>query len=71
MDETLLFSSVTCFQEYTSRDPFVLGTQPLDMNPLSLCWNNKMLLPAKSPQCPISQLATFHNTSFFCSSVIF
>jgi hypothetical protein len=32
------------------------------MSPLGLCWHNKMLLPDKLPQCPISQLespATF------------
>jgi hypothetical protein len=28
----------------------------LDTSSLGLCWHNKMLLPAKLPQCPISQL---------------
>jgi hypothetical protein len=26
----------------------------LDTSPLSLCWHNKTLLPAKLPQCPVS-----------------
>jgi hypothetical protein len=52
----LLFASVTCLQGYIRWDPFVLKAQPLDMSPLSLCWHNKTLIPAKLPQCPISQL---------------
>jgi hypothetical protein len=35
----------------------------LDTSLLGLCQHNKMLLPAKLPQCPISQLeipTTFH-----------
>jgi hypothetical protein len=52
----LLFASVTCLQEYIRWDPFILGAQPLDMSPLSLCQHNKALLPAKLPQCPLSQL---------------
>jgi hypothetical protein len=46
MDKTLLFASGTCLQGYIRRHPFVLRAQPLDMSPLSLCWHNKMLLPA-------------------------
>jgi hypothetical protein len=52
----LLFASVTCLQVYIRWGLFVLGAQPLDMSPLGLCWHNKMLLPAKLPQCPVSQL---------------
>jgi hypothetical protein len=51
----LLFASVTCFQGYIKWDLFVLGAQSLDTS-------HKMLLPAKLPQCPTSQLeipATF------------
>jgi hypothetical protein len=58
----LLFASVTCMQGYIRWDLFVLGAQPLDTSPLSLCWHNKMLLPSKLPQCTLSQLeipATF------------
>jgi hypothetical protein len=58
----LLFASVTCLQGYIRWGIFVLGDQHLDTSPLGLCRHNKMLLPAKLPQCPISQLeipATF------------
>jgi hypothetical protein len=63
----LLFASVTCLQVYIRWDPFVLGAQSLDMSLLSLCQHNKMFLPAKLPQCPVSQLeipATFLGISF-------
>jgi hypothetical protein len=53
---TLLLASVTCLQGYVRWDLFVLGAQPLEMSSLSLCQHNKTLLPAKLPQCPISQL---------------
>jgi hypothetical protein len=52
----LLSASVTCLQGYVRWDPFVLRAQPLDTSPLSLGQHNKMLLPAKLPQCPVSQL---------------
>jgi hypothetical protein len=52
---TLLFASVTCLQGHIRWDLFVLGAQPLDTSPLSLCQDNKMLLPSKLPQCPTSQ----------------
>jgi hypothetical protein len=52
----LLFSSVTCLEDYKRWDPFVLGAQPWDTSPLSLCQHNKILLLAKLPQCLISQL---------------
>jgi hypothetical protein len=42
--------------------PFVLGAPPLDTSPLSLRWHKKTLLPAKLPQCLVSQLATSCNT---------
>jgi hypothetical protein len=45
-------------------DPFVLRAQPLDMSPLSLCWHNKMLLPANLPQSHIFQLANSWNISW-------
>jgi hypothetical protein len=53
----LFFASVTCLQGYIRWDPFVLGAQPLDMHPLSLCWHNKTLLPANCLKSPVSQLA--------------
>jgi hypothetical protein len=52
----LLFAYVTCLQEYIRWDLFVLRAQPLDTSPLSLCWHNKTLLPAKLPQYPMSQI---------------
>jgi hypothetical protein len=61
MDQTLLFASVTCLQGYIRWDPFVLGAQSLDMSPLSLCWHNKMLLPANCLKSPKSQLANSFN----------
>jgi hypothetical protein len=45
--ELCFFASVTCLQGYIRRHLFVLRAQSLDMNPLSLCQHNKMLLPAK------------------------
>jgi hypothetical protein len=52
---SLVFASVTCLQGYIRWDPFVLRAQSLDMSPLDLCQHNKMLPPAKLPQCPVSQ----------------
>jgi hypothetical protein len=58
-------SFVFCFCNQLARVYKVrplLRAHPLDMSLLSLCWQNKTLLPAKLPQCPISQLeipATF------------
>jgi hypothetical protein len=55
MDYTLLFASVTCLQWFIRWDTFVLGAQPLDMSPLSLCWHNKTLLRAICLKSPVSQ----------------
>jgi hypothetical protein len=64
MDYTFFFASVTCLQGYIRGDHFVLGAQPLDMSLLSLCWYNKMLLPANCLKSPVSQLANSRNISW-------
>jgi hypothetical protein len=51
----LAFCFCNLLAGYIRRDPFVLGAQPLDTSPLSLCQHNEKLLPAKLPRCPICQ----------------
>jgi hypothetical protein len=50
---------------YIRLGSFVLGAQPLDMSLLSLCQNNKTLLPAELPQCPVSLFLSIRQQ--FCS----
>jgi hypothetical protein len=47
-------ASITCLQGYVRWDPFVLRAQTLDSSLLGLYLHNKMLLPTKLPQCPVS-----------------
>jgi hypothetical protein len=60
----LLLASVTWLQGYIRWDLFVLRAQPLDMSPLSLFWHNKMLVPAKLPQCSVISAWDSHNISW-------